>query len=592
MKAAKFMIGGCVASVLAVGMLTGCANKADIVRPDQAKAGSALGEKLECTEEMLSDSNGTERFVVEWGDGDRATLESEMARGIALVKFTCDGIKVLRNCAVPGEYAYQGISKKTKSLQVADAASASANFSSPALTGSVKTALEQGRALDLAYVMVGVQSTTVADVSRDQIKRDACKDATHFVFQTKVGAFAMASGEKGKATAAGELLGYGNASGEVSSSRNVAATDGDAKACDEAKSKDEIPTENCQAVMRVSILPLATGKLAAVDAGKDAKAPPKKVDTRNCPEGFVYQDDHCVEPKTVENFLCKEGDMAQCKEQCNKGNAASCGRFSDALAASLKINYWSVSADFGGADKLEKLRSYQGDMQAKLQAACTDEFEASACAGAFLVMGSTGENTRPTDAAEAKVMMELATVGCEWGNSMMCEFIVGAYGEEFLSEFGIGADAKKLEEIVGEGCDFGSAAACQSLGDFFYQGTMIALEGEGVSADYSKSAKYLAKACYGGISDSCFWSSLMYATSNPDECATLLTSNLTKEAKEDYLSLTWPAFDDEKQIAGFCKNTSKLSDKEKAYGLADKACYIDGGDLSVEACGVSIDLME
>ena len=57
----------------------------------------------------------------------------------------------------------------------------------------------QGRALNLAYVMIGSMMTTVQDVTREQITRDACREATHFVYKTEVGAFAIAAGENSEA---------------------------------------------------------------------------------------------------------------------------------------------------------------------------------------------------------------------------------------------------------------------------------------------------------------------------------------------------------------------------------------------------------
>lgn len=578
--------------------MSSCAGKADVVRPGTVQAGASLGEKLECTDKLLKDPNGTERFVVEWNDGDRATLESEMARGIALVKFTCDGIKVLRNCAIPGEYAYQGISKKTKSLQVSDAASASANFSSPTLTGSVKTALEQGRALNLGYVMVGVQSTTVADVTREQIKRDACKqEATHFVFQTKVGAFAMASGEKGQAMAAGDLLGYGSANGEVSSSKSVAATDGDAKACKDASSSDDSPTENCQAVMRVSILPLADGKIQAVSVAKGdgdggaAKAPAaKRVDPRTCPEGFVYQDEECVKKAEAEAFLCEEGNESQCKEQCNKGSASSCGRFADIVFSELSWPSAYLTKDLN-EDGMTLINTKAGPMQAKLEAACRDEWEASACLVAGMLIGTKeGDNSSPDNQEQANAMVELMTTGCEWGNDTACGFIVDAFGEDFYKF--ITPNGAKMEEVVAEGCDYGSVAACHSLGTFFVSGTMLDLNGNGVKADKKKAVKYLSKACYGGVGEACFWTSVMLGANNVDSCMKLVKDNVSAEDVELYISLTFPTPTDEKQVRAFCEDTKDLYDKEKAYGLADKACYLSGGDLTDAACGVSVDLGE
>ncbi|MEO1269083.1 MAG: hypothetical protein AAFX99_13360 [Myxococcota bacterium] len=435
--------------VASAALLTaGCANKANLVRPDAESASEALGEVLECTPEMLKDSNGTERFVVEWADGDRGTLESEMASGVALVKFTCDGIKVMRGCAIPGEYGYMGISKKTKSLQIADAAQAQANLSSPTLTGSVKAAFAQGRALNLGYVMVGVQKTNTVELSKDQIKRDVCKEATHFVYETKVGAFTMATGERGEAMAAGELLGFGGASGSTSSSKDVAATDGDPKACETASKQDDKAVAGCQAVMRVSILPLIEGKVAGVTKDKG----PKRVDTRTCPEGYVRQDEICVEQKTVETFLCNEDDRNTCKIQCEKGHLGSCGRYATFVNAELPMFVGLKDSD---AAKTKQIAAQHSDFVQRFEQACLDELEVPACeAAAWLIEHSDGKSS-PKDNAEANRILALITTGCEWGGTDSCTDIIGVYGEGFWSDQGIGTDAEKDFGAGGESEGFG-----------------------------------------------------------------------------------------------------------------------------------------
>jgi uncharacterized protein len=350
----------CALALTACAMLTSCADKAEIVRPDQQNIGAALGESAKCTPETLKDPNGTDRFVVEWNDGDRATLEAEMSRGVALVKFTCDGIKVLRSCSVAGEYEYNPTSKKVRSLQIADAASASANLSSPTPGASFQAAMAQGRALNLAYVMIGSMMTTVQDVTREQITRDACREATHFVYKTEVGAFAIAAGEKGKAMAAAEVLRYGGANAEMSSERQALSSDGDSEACQAAGAKDSAPPDECRAMMRISIVPLVEGKLEATSVASAepkqdaAPAKPASVDTRTCPTGLVFDGDLCVKPAQAETFLCKMGDLAGCETQCKKGSHASCGRMADAFFAKHQMYSAYVSADFSNGQKTSR----------------------------------------------------------------------------------------------------------------------------------------------------------------------------------------------------------------------------------------------
>jgi TPR repeat protein len=591
---------------LATGMIfgAGCADKANIVRPGQQNIGAALGEGGKCTPESLKDPNGTDRFVVEWNDGDRATLEAEMSRGVALVKFTCDGIKVLRSCAVPGEYEYNAASKKTRSLQITDAASASANLSTPTPGANFKAAMEQGKALNLAYVMVGSLMTTVQDVTRAQITRDACREATHFVFKSEVGAFAIAAGERGKAMAAAEVLRYGGASAEMSSERQALSSDGDSEACQQATAKDSEPPQDCRAMMRISIIPLVEGKLDATvvastkpEEGEAAQAAPTaSADTRTCPAGLVFDGDLCVKPAQADNFLCAQGDLAGCEQQCKKGSPASCGRLVPAFFKKHNIIGYLLSADFSGDGKKIDALKGAAPLLPLLKAACLDEDEGAACTmGAMIIGAQRGKSTQPDDGAQAREMIELMTTGCEAGNATACSFIVGVYGETNLESLGIQGDASQLDEIVGAGCDTGSASACMELGSFFYQGTLLALGDSEVEPDYPKAARYTAKACYGGVGEACFWSAMMYATSEPTVCRALLDQHAAPDAPgiADLFSLSWPTLTGDardKSLTAFCENTSSIHDAQKALGLAQKACHISSGDLVSNACSLASSL--
>lgn len=246
---------------LALSLLfgTGCAGLSEALRPDQQNAAHALGSDARCTPEQLLSPQGTQRFIVEWNDGDREALATEMADGVALVKYTCDGIEVLRTCAVPGEYRYRPGSRKTRSVQISDAAGASANLSSPVPAAAVQAALEQGKALNLAYVMVGSMTAGVKEVARSQASRAACQEATHFVYQAQVGAFAIESGEQGQALAAADILDYANVDAGASSGRQSLSGDGHAENCENSSLQDEEPPEGCNGMMSVSILPLVDG---------------------------------------------------------------------------------------------------------------------------------------------------------------------------------------------------------------------------------------------------------------------------------------------------------------------------------------------
>ncbi len=546
--------------------------------------------------------NGAQRFIVEWNDGDREALEAEMSEGVALVKYTCDGIEVLRSCAIPGEYGYRAGSKKTKSLQITDAASASANLSSPTPGAAFQAAMEQGKALNLAYVMIGSKTTPVKDVTRDQIDRAACKEATHFVYQTQIGAFAIEAGEQGKAATAASVLGYGNAHGEMSSERQSLSADGDAENCEDSSPDDDAPPEGCSAMMRVSIIPLIDGKIAATASGNrggdaESKSSSKAhapIDTRSCPPGTVFDSELCVKPSEATSFLCERNDLAGCEKQCKKGSQESCGRMAETFFAQQDFFSYYLMKASDEPETFKALKSLKSLLPLMIDA-CDEEEEANACTLAGLIIGAqTGDTNEPTDDDQAEAMLELLSEGCELGNSIACTFVLDALGEEYWDDLGIKADREKLEDIMSQGCDSGAAEACMELGGFFYESSANA-EGSSMKADINRAAKYTAKACLSGVSEACFWSAAMYATNDSDTCTNLInkTAPADHDGLEYYVALYWPNLKGAKRaidVQTFCQRTASIHNSERAQDLANKACYLSGGDLTENACQISKEL--
>ncbi len=265
----RSLVMSCV--LLVCASLYSACGVGNVVRPDQISANQAIGEEFACTPEKLKGQ--VSPFAVNWSDNDRATLETEMASGIALVRMTCEGVEVLSGCSLPGGYSYSGLaSKKETVVSMNDMGSVKANIGGTAnLPSEFSAEMSQGRALTLGYMMIGAQNTTVRNVIRDSIEDARCKGATHFVFQAKVGAFAMETREQGEAKAKVSVLGYGSASGEAGSEKGSRIVDGDPESCQSATSKDKEGVEGCQALVRLALLPVAEGKiLGPVASGASA----------------------------------------------------------------------------------------------------------------------------------------------------------------------------------------------------------------------------------------------------------------------------------------------------------------------------------
>lgn len=192
-----------------------------------------------------------EHFIVGWDEGTRTALETAMGRGVAVVSYSCEGVKVLPACKVEGVYGYAKVSPKTQLVEMKDARSAGAALGGTLhMPSEFRAELSQGRQLNLAYLLVGTQSTEVSTVSRDQLS-GRCAGATHFVYEAQLGAFTLAAGEQGQAAAAASMLGVGAAAASMEESRHARTTDGDAKACEGA---GDAPVEGCRALLRANLL--------------------------------------------------------------------------------------------------------------------------------------------------------------------------------------------------------------------------------------------------------------------------------------------------------------------------------------------------
>lgn len=581
------------------------------VRPDDPTANQAVGEAFECSPEKLKGTLSP--FTVDWSDGDRVALESEMADGVALIKFSCEGVEVLRGCDIAGDYNYKGISKKTKLVSMSDMGAVRANIGGTVnLPSEFKAEMSQGSALNLAYVLVGAQNTTVRNVMRGRIKADHCKGATHFVYEAQIGAFALDTSAKGEVKAAADVLGYGSVSGEAGSQKTSRVTDGDPKACEEATSKDRQTVEGCQALMRLSLLPVVEGgSLGPVasaasdtsggdtsggdtsggdtsggdtsggdpsDENKELDIDLSTLDVRGCPDGFVYADGFCQYAAQATAYLCDEGDFDGCRTQCGNGSAESCGRFADLL---LEKHFKQSKYMFACADGLTAFLAETEPFKAKFDEAC-DVFEAPACTMSALLLDldfarqedCTGE---PGDAYAEQFISKMG-IACMGREQRACQVVADAYGDGDLSSKGIPASAEMLDLILGGACEMGNARACWLIGELYY----FASSG-GVQRDIQKSLNYLARACLGDNEMACAFAGVGYNSPTSDKC----TSQLQKVLPHIDDSFILYADAEPEEISTFCQEVSTQTDSARATDLLTNACK-GSSQLASATCDLGI----
>lgn len=564
--------------------LLGCGSSA--VRPDGLSATDGLGQSIQCTPKLLA--SALSPFVVEWPDGERAALESEMAKGVALVKFSCEGATVLRGCALPGvEYAYRGINKKTKVLQMNDAAAVQANFSSFTLGGAAQAALTQGKSLNLAYVMAGTQGHTVQVVNRGQIKAPHCAAATHFVIDAQLGAFTLASGERGQLVVAAQVFGLGDASADVSSQKHVASTDGDPASCGSAKRGDSEPAEGCAALLQVGLVPISGDEVVATPQLAAA------ADPRTCPEGFLFQEEGCVRATEAPHYLCKAGDFQECATQCTRGNHPSCGRLAAipfdydpfAVYESGDVRIHLVFNAIDGADaeplsdKESQLLARYAPFQEQMKTAC-EAGEGEACALAAVLTTLQAGDDGPLDGATLAAALPLVEAACGEGQYTACRTVVSIYGDGDFSDtarFGGQAVAKnpsRLEQIAGRACDAGNGGACFQLGRFFFNPGQAFAGPTAVQPDPERAATYFYRACMGNDLQACaYTTAASLAGIDAARCGAALEAGIKSAEMGIELFLPADGSKPEEQQA-FCGAMSSIREPSRAFYAADKACYL------------------
>ncbi len=146
----------------------------------------------------------------------RADIEQAMKKGIAVVAFDCENVRVLE-CQVDGSYGFVGREKREETVREAS-----------------KTETFEGK-----LVTIGELATQRTQAAPGDLKGQ-CAEATHFVRAATVGAFAVDLRTK---TPIGE--------------RAAAVRDGELAACDGATAGASAAPAQCRAVARLELVPIA-----------------------------------------------------------------------------------------------------------------------------------------------------------------------------------------------------------------------------------------------------------------------------------------------------------------------------------------------
>lgn len=437
--------------LFAFGVGVGCQKTND---PAPKTAGGMLAGPTVCVPgEKFADP-----LVVDWKPLDRGDLEIVMKQGIAIVEYDCDHMKLLKNCHANGSYGFVGMNRKQQVIRLETAEELKANLPTLGATfvGKIGAEMQAGSVLDIALVVVGKRATLRSNVTRVDLQ-GACDGATHYVTAATVGAFAFDRGTRSKLRSVADVFGA-TASGEVSSGSSLNDRDGELAACSKASADATSAPDQCSAVVRVDLAPLAVGgqPISAVAAAT------------SCPAGMVLSAGKCTKSSVGELHTCQPDDVVDCQEQCKKGDAASCHRFGIALMTGKGVS-------------LDRPKG-----MSELQRACEKDVPLACDYLAWNLLRGPEEVRNPNAAAP---WFEKA---CSAAVLSSCNGLAIVY------QYGVGVpkDGPRAESLYRKACDGAEPSACNNLGGMYR-------EGVGIPRDDAKALATYERACSLNIDDGC-----------------------------------------------------------------------------------------
>lgn len=457
----------CLLPLLAAGPVVACGTGGvgNAVRPKETSASEAL-EEGKCQ----GVGDGGEPLVVDWKPEQRGDLEIAMKEGVAVVSYSCEGIKLLKECHLEGNYGYMGMTRKEQVVRLANSDEVRANL--PLSGAKLSAELKRGSSLDVAMVMVGKQKTTWSEPTKADLK-GSCDGATHFVRGATVGAFVMETNTSGEAKAAAAFFGA-ETGGASASKRQVQNKDGDLSACKSATSNASNAPDQCGAPVRLLLVPMAKEKPAD---DKAPKAPSVELAKQEggCPAGLVLAEGKCTKAADAPAYQCKPGDAKECQAQCDKNHAGSCGALGVMLA----------TGDGAAQDATKAAQLFEKACAGGDTPSCVNQ-------GRMLADGSGAAKN------EAKAA-ELFDKACADGVAEACGFL----GTLLLEGRGVGKDLGKAAEKLKLGCEGGHDRSCGRAARLY-------ASGDGVTQDLATALQLYLKACRGADGAACGELAQMY----------------------------------------------------------------------------------
>jgi uncharacterized protein len=461
----------------------------EAARPDDPSAAGALGAEGVPGEDCAAVSPQAAPFLADWKTDQRAALDLAMQDGVAVLSYSCQGIQVLADCKLGGEYKFAEVEIKKEDLEIDQSSDLAATL--PVAAAEIRAEVRRGLKLRLAYALIGRSSTSTGDegeVAKGELKPKTptgCDGATHFVRWAWMGAFEFGTATEGEVGGSAKVLGAG-AESSSKSAKKLGRSDGDRSTCKPSSGDKgwEKPPRGCGAIVQLQLGPVVASASGKTAQGKASGEPEKAANP--CSAGFVLSaDGQCRKKSGASAYLCAPDNLQECVTQCNKGSAESCHA---AAVGQLKKD---VHPSFTEAEAAAR-PFYEKACEKNYYVSC------SRLAG-LLIRGGNMDHWERYDQLHRKA--------CSGGEANSCLTLASAAESPRP-----GQDSKSFRpnhtaafNFQKKACELGSAAGCSGLAKRY-------IEGRGVFPNVEQGLKILDESCEKKNMFACFERARFYVT--------------------------------------------------------------------------------
>ncbi|HSC88996.1 MAG TPA: hypothetical protein VLC09_17060 [Polyangiaceae bacterium] len=214
-------------------------------------------------------------FIIEWDATDMSSFEQYAAGDLVVVKYEGCHLKVMDECRDDNVRGSQGAYKppewttgQLESIDIQNQGDLVAKL--PLGEATLGGRVSAGEKFHMEYYVAGTRQATRPALYREELAKEGCEGATHFVYAYNLGAFALGSARELNASAEVSAFGFGTSGSQVNKSK-IDKKGGDLSVC-KADSAREI--EGCKAPIRLSLRKIREGENPNKEAQQGALTDP------------------------------------------------------------------------------------------------------------------------------------------------------------------------------------------------------------------------------------------------------------------------------------------------------------------------------